>query len=385
MSCNNLGPVGAHVLESCIHGVRVLQSLDISENSKCGTPLTFIICIKLSSICIILDLDNELGTVITAIGKNPSIRCLRMNKSFLGMKPKYYASVMDSLVNLVQKDDIPLAELVLSDNKLKNDLHNFLNALGSNQTLQVLDISGNYMGDMGARLLAKALQINNKLKTIYLDRNGVTLQGYADIVYALENNYSMRHIPFPLFDIAPTLKNHPERTDQVMRKMQEYLRRNAMGIKRSNGQGFRLQHGFMLSSTHQLIDKLVSETQETISVKHTNGNENSAIHRLLEDAENCKQLLPRLQEAVRTDVHPIETKLNVLTAELRHGIRVHLEEAMENMIRTGVEQCPKSLGNPTIISELRSTCTERYQTIADDFLQLCVMQTAGSEIMNKIS
>lgn len=299
------------------------------------------------------------------------------------MKPKYYATVMDALVNLVQKDDIPLTELVLSDNKLKHDLHNFINALGSNQTLQILDISGNYMGDMGARLLAKALQINNKLKTIYLDRNNITLQGYADIVYALENNYSMRHIPFPLFDIAPTLKSHPERTDQVMRKMQEYLRRNSMGIKRSNGQGFRLQHGFMLSSTHQLIDKLVSETQETISIKQ--GNDNSAIQRLLEDAENCKQMLPRLQEAVRTDVHPIETKLSVLTADLRQGIRVHLEEAMENMIRTGVELCPKTLGNPTIISELRSTCADRYFAISDEFLQLCVMQTAGSEIMNKIS
>lgn len=302
------------------------------------------------------------------------------------MKPKYYAGVMDSLVNLIQKDDIPLTELVLSDNKLKNDLHNFLNAIGSNQTLQILDISGNYMGDMGARLLAKALQINNKLKTIFLDRNNITLQGYSDLVYALENNYSMRHIPFPLFDIAPHLKNHSERTDQVMRKMQEYLRRNAMGIKRSNGQGFRLQHGFMLSSTHQLIDKLVSETQESISIKQsTNGSDNTAIQRLLEDAENCKQLLPRLQEAVRSDAHPIETKLNLVTTDLRQSIRTHLEEAMENMIRTGVEQCPKTLGNPTIISELRSTCAERCITVSEEFLQLCVMQTAGSEIMNKIS
>lgn len=34
LSGNTLGPQGAHVLESCIHGVRVLQSLDISDNSK---------------------------------------------------------------------------------------------------------------------------------------------------------------------------------------------------------------------------------------------------------------------------------------------------------------------------------------------------------------
>lgn len=33
------------------------------------------------------------------------------------------------------------------------------------------------MGDIGARLLAKALQINNKLRYISLDRNNVTLQG----------------------------------------------------------------------------------------------------------------------------------------------------------------------------------------------------------------
>lgn len=35
------------------------------------------------------------------------------------------------------------------------------------------------MGDIGARLLAKALQINNKLRMISLDRNNVTLQGEA--------------------------------------------------------------------------------------------------------------------------------------------------------------------------------------------------------------
>jgi leucine-rich repeat-containing protein 16 len=31
---NQLGLQGAHVLESCIHGVRVLQSLDIGDNSE---------------------------------------------------------------------------------------------------------------------------------------------------------------------------------------------------------------------------------------------------------------------------------------------------------------------------------------------------------------
>lgn len=34
LSSNSLGAQGAHVLESCVHGVRCISSLDISDNSK---------------------------------------------------------------------------------------------------------------------------------------------------------------------------------------------------------------------------------------------------------------------------------------------------------------------------------------------------------------
>ncbi|KAH8389238.1 hypothetical protein KR200_004902, partial [Drosophila serrata] len=361
LSSNTLGAQGAHVLESCIHGVRVLQSLDISDNN----------------------LDAELAPVLTAISKNPSIRTLHLTRSLTGMKPKHIPPVMDALVNLIQKDDFPLAELVLSENKLKHDLHDFINALGSNQSLQKLDISGNYMGDVGARLLAKALQINNRLRTIYMDKNGVTLQGYADIVYALEHNHSMRTIPFPVFDIAPHLKSHPEKTDAVMRKMQELLQRNCNGLKRATGQGFRLQHGFMLSSTHQLVDKLVAETQDTISLAKGGSDSASAVQRLITDAENCKQLMPKLQEAVRNDSHPIEMKLTRVASELGYTIKSYLEETLETMMRTGIEQCPKTLGNQIVVQDLRKGLAERL-VIPEEFLQACLLNNAGSEIMNKV-
>lgn len=54
------------------------------------------------------------------------------------MKLKHIATVMDALVGLIQKDDFPLTELILAENKLKNDIHDFINALGSNQSLQKL-------------------------------------------------------------------------------------------------------------------------------------------------------------------------------------------------------------------------------------------------------
>ncbi|XP_065366980.1 F-actin-uncapping protein LRRC16A isoform X3 [Calliphora vicina] len=364
LSSNVLGAQGAHVLESCIHGVRVLQSLDISDNN----------------------LDVELAPVLLSISKNPSIRTLNMCRSLTGMKLKHVPTVMDALVNLIQKDDFPLAELVLSENKLKHDIHDFINALGSNQSLQKLDISGNYMGDVGARLLAKALQINNKLRTIYMDKNNITLQGYADIVYALENNYTMRNIPFPVFDIAPHLKNHPDKTDTIMRKMQELLQRNGNGLKRTTGQGFRLQHGFLLSSTHQLVDKLVAETQDTISIAKSSNDStsSSAVQRLIEDAENCKQLMPKLQESVRCETHPVEVKLTRIASDLSYTIQSYLEETLETMIRTGVEQCPKTLGNHVVIQDLRKVLGERL-IIPEDFLQNCLLNNAGSEIINKVS
>lgn len=65
-----------------------------------------------------------------------------MTRSFNGMKLKHIATVMDALVGLIQKDDFPLTELILAENKLKNDIHDFINALGSNQSLQKLGTYG---------------------------------------------------------------------------------------------------------------------------------------------------------------------------------------------------------------------------------------------------
>lgn len=195
----------------------------------------------------------------------------------------------------------------------------------------------------------------------------------------------MRNILFPVFDIAPCLKQHPERTDFIMRKMQEYLQRNSNGFNHAGGQGFRLQHGFLLTSTHQLVDKLVSETQESISFRQI-GQQNSvdsAVQRLIDDAENSKQLLAKLQEAVRSDQHPIEVKLNRMANDLGQNILSYLSETMETMLRTGVDQCPKTLGNQTVINDLRKACKERL-TITDEFLHTCIMNNAGGEIMNKI-
>lgn len=218
LSNNNLGANGANVLENCIGTVKCLSRLDLSENN----------------------LEAEMAGVMQGLAKNKSLLSLNVSKNMTKTKDKYLSTVMESIVGLITSDESNVNKLNLSDCKLKSEINNVINALGSNQSLQTLDITGNAMGDVGARLLAKALQINTRLKTIHMDRNGISLQGYTDITYALQSNYAMRHIPFPTFDLQSVIKTHPERVDAIIHRMQELLQRNASPHKlRNTAQAFR--------------------------------------------------------------------------------------------------------------------------------------------------
>lgn len=52
----------------------------------------------------------------------------------------------------------------MADSRLRLGTAVLLSALGGGSSLSALDISGNHMGDTGAKMLAKALQTNTKLR-----------------------------------------------------------------------------------------------------------------------------------------------------------------------------------------------------------------------------
>ncbi|XP_011258591.1 F-actin-uncapping protein LRRC16A isoform X3 [Camponotus floridanus] len=378
MSGNNLGSMGAHVLESCIHGVRCIASLDISDSN----------------------MDVDLAQVITAIGKNKSIKQLYMGRNTASMKSKHIAVVMDALVQMLQEDDCVLQALHLPDSRLKGDLYNLINALGSNTCLHTLDISGNQIGDPGARLLAKALQINNHLRTIIYDKNNITLQGYADIVHALEKNCSVRHMPFPIYDLQPCMKTSAEKTEQLGKKIQDLLQRNVTPCKYSHGQAFRLQQGFLLSSTQQMVDRLVVQTQDTIKTLAAEScdanNDINYATGLIQDADNSKQLLPRLHEVLqrRDENNPIELKLHDMANEIHKVVTLYLQDSLDAMLKCANEQCPTILSQTVIRGDesepiavqddLRNTCKEKNQ-INNEFIHTTVTEQAGADIVNRVN
>ena len=70
---------------------------------------------------------------------------------------------------------------------------------------------------------------------------------FQDITYALQSNFSMRHIPFPTYDLLTPMKASPDRVDAIIRRMQDYLQRNANPrVYASRGKNFRLTQVFFL-------------------------------------------------------------------------------------------------------------------------------------------
>ena len=329
------------------------------------------------------------------VAKNKSLLSLNVSKNMTSVKPKYFPAVIESIVQLIQEEESQLQKLNFSDCKMKGEMSNVINALGSNQCLQHLDITGNGMGDSGARLLAKALQINTRLKIINLDRNGITLTGYHDIAYALQSNYAMRHIPFPTYDLQPFVKTHPERVDAIVHRIQELLQRNASPHRfRNTAQAFRLTQGFLLSSTQQILDRVSAQAQDSIlALRKMNpdvsSENNSELHHaegLVTDAENSKHLLSALHEVTARRAGDVDTKLKQVSIELGNFVGSHVQHNIGAMINCADTQCPRVMrqSDAKAKNELKRSAQKKCN-IPPDFLATLITDQLGLEIHNKIN
>lgn len=372
LSNNDLKSQGALVLESCLPGIRCLCSLDISENN----------------------FDVDLSGIINAVGKNKSIRHLYIGKNFLNIKTKHMGRIIDAIVQLIQEEDTVLETLSLADSKLRSDTCLIINALGSNQSLTSIDISGNFMGAAGAKTLAKALQVNSKLKSVVWDRNGTPAQGFQDIAYALEKNYTLKYMPWPIHDATSAMKVAPEKTETAFRKIDEYLHRNVSPKKYINSQAFRLQQGFLLTSTQQMVDRLMVHLQDTINNAKKSSTEGSIYKEriaiaesYLNDANNAKQLFTRLHEVVLQQEeagNPIEIKLQEFVYELTRTLDTYLMNIASCMLKCIEDQCPNIVSDERIRRDVEKLCQERG-TMPSEFITQTLLEQAGTDIINKVS
>ncbi|XP_037651506.1 F-actin-uncapping protein LRRC16A isoform X2 [Sebastes umbrosus] len=372
LSCCELRSGGSQILEGCVAEIPNITSLDISDNG----------------------LDMDLTTLLVWLAKNRSIRHLSLGKNFNNIKSKNVSQVLDNLVHMIQEEESPLISLSLADSKLKTDLSIVLNALGSNTSLTKLDISGNAMGDMGAKMLAKALQINTKLRTIVWDRNNVSPQGLQDLAAALEKNYTIRFMPIPIVDAAQALKASPEKTEDALLKMEQYLLRNHETRKYLQEQAYRLQQGIVTTTTQQMMDTMCVRVQDHLnSLRFTETNsvqdDMKVAENFIRDARNSKTLLPNLYHLKSVGssgacVGAIQDKLESMAGEVARVMDEQLQTMLVSMVDTAEGLCPHVMKRSSLRQELLKAEAGRM-TVPRSFITTTLLEQSGVDIINKIS
>ncbi|XP_051999752.1 F-actin-uncapping protein LRRC16A-like isoform X2 [Xyrauchen texanus] len=375
LSCCELRSGGSQILEGCIAEIPNISCLDISDNG----------------------LDSDMATLLVWLARNRSIRHLSLGKNFNNIKSKNLAPVLDNLVHMIQEEESPLTSLSLADSKLKTDLAIVLNALGSNSSLTRVDISGNVMGDMGAKMLAKALQINSKLRTVIWDRNNTSPQGLQDVAAALEKNFTIRFMPIPIIDASQALKASPEKTEDALLKIENYLYRNHETRKYVQEQAYRLQQGIVTTTTQQMIDRICVKVQDHLnSLKNT---EQEAIQEdvrmaenLMKDAKNSKTLLPNLyhmgaasrEEVSASSVGPIQDKLDSMAGEVARVMDEQLQMLLESMVDAAEGLCPHVIKKSNLRQDLIKAGMTKM-VVPRSFIKNTLLEQSGIDIMNKIS
>ncbi|XP_064409573.1 F-actin-uncapping protein LRRC16A isoform X3 [Latimeria chalumnae] len=366
---------GAQVLEGCIAEIHNISSLDISDNG----------------------LESDLSTLVVWLSKNRSIRHLALGKNFNNIKSKNLVPVLDNLVHMIQDEDSPLQSLSLADSKLKADVTIIINALGSNTSLTKVDISGNGMGDMGAKMLAKALQINTKLRTVIWDKNNITAMGFQDIAVALEKNYTLRFMPTPIYDASQALKANPEKTEEALQKIENYLLRNHETRKYLQEQAYRLQQGIVTSTTQQMIDRMCVKLQDHLnSLRYSDieavQEDLKLAENFMKDAKNSKTLLPNLYHlggvswvGVNSSLSsPIQDALESMAGEVTRVVDEQLKMLLESMVDAAEGLCPHVMKKASIRQDLIETSTEKM-FIPRTFVKNVLLEQSGIDIFNKVS
>uniref|UniRef100_A0A8B9LC09 Capping protein regulator and myosin 1 linker 1 n=1 Tax=Astyanax mexicanus TaxID=7994 RepID=A0A8B9LC09_ASTMX len=332
---------GSQILEGCIAEIPNISSLDISDNG----------------------LDSDMSTLLVWL---------------------------TSLTYLTLFFPQPLTSLSLADSKLKGDLTIVLNALGSNSSLTRIDISGNGMGDMGAKMLAKALQINSKLR-YRVQRSQI--QGRTEVML----NFTIRFMPIPIIDASQALKASPEKTEDALLRMENYLFRNHETRKYVQEQAYRLQQGIVTTTTQQMIDRICVKVQD-----HLNSLKNSEKDAILEDvkiaenlikdARNSKTLLPNLyhvgaasrEELKGSSAGPIQEKLDSMAVEVAQVMDEQLQTLLESMVDSAENLCPHVMKKANLRQDLIKASMGKM-VIPCSFVKNTLLEQSGVDIINKIS
>ncbi|XP_054459345.1 capping protein, Arp2/3 and myosin-I linker protein 3-like [Anoplopoma fimbria] len=355
-----LRSAGAAVIQELFPRVSSIGTLDMSDNG----------------------LDADLLTVLPALSRHPSLKHLYLGKNF-NIKNRVLDEVLQKLVHLIQEEECALQSLSLADSRLRSRGTVLVNALGSNTCLRKVDLSGNNMDDIGAKMLSKALQINTTIRSVTWDRNNTSAAGFLDVARALEHNFTLQYMPLPLSDISQAYRSAPERTEQALTKIQRSLVRNNQTQRFSQRQALRLHQGLVTSTAEQVMERLCVRVQQQVCVLRGAGEmeEIQAAKQVLKEARNSRALYPSLCELahVLSVDGPVRQRLDSLAGELAKAADKELQVIVDSMVSLCRELCPLSSSAAERLSPSLSSVSERV-SIPRSAIRTALMERAAQDI-----
>ncbi|MBZ3891002.1 Leucine-rich repeat-containing protein 16C [Sciurus carolinensis] len=277
---------------------------------------------------------DALRALLDGLALNTHIRDLHLDLSACETAPHYPSplpnsspahretldDVLHRIVQLMQDDDCPLQSLSVAESRLKLGASVLLRALGTDPNLTALDISGNAMGDAGAKMLAKALRVNTRLRSVIWDRNHTSALGLLDVAQALEQNHSLKIMPLPLNDVAQAQRSRPELTARAV---------------------------------HQEVNELCQSVQEHMELLGCGAGPQgeAAVHQAEDAIQNANfslSILPILYEAGKSPSYQwqLQQKLEGLLGQVGEVCRQDIQDFTQATLDTTRSLCPRMLQGP---------------------------------------
>ncbi|EGC36068.1 hypothetical protein DICPUDRAFT_47329 [Dictyostelium purpureum] len=221
---------------------RTFNQLIISENSIQRPLITSMIATNAINYIKVLDFtDNDLTDggikeLARALYGNQMITTLNINGCFRGSPGKQRSKAILALSNYISSSSALQQLLMRGGQKTNQQLQRciipFLLSLGNTHTLKKLDISGHQMGSPGAVALAKSIILNTSISSLIIDNNTIGTIGYANIKNSLKQNYTIKEMPIPFFDLSLIFQNsgasliEQKKLRSLLLKIENYLSRN---------------------------------------------------------------------------------------------------------------------------------------------------------------
>ncbi|KAM7040240.1 LOW QUALITY PROTEIN: capping protein, Arp2/3 and myosin-I linker protein 2 [Acridotheres tristis] len=368
LSSCELRSAGAQVIQDLIPDASSISHLNLSDNG----------------------FDPDMVTLVLSIGRSKSIRHVSLGKNFNIKSKEGLLDVLHRIVQLTQEEDCPLQSLSVAESRLKLGTNVLLSALGSNTSLVSLDISGNAMGDTGAKMLAKALQINTKLRTVVWDRNNTTAHGLLEVAQALEKNFTLKSMPLPMSDVAQAYRSNPERTEEAVHKLQSCLTRNQLR-QTLPAQTFRLQQGILTTSSEQMVNEICLSVQKHVDILSTcTGREVESdilcAEEAIRNANLSVSILPLLYEAGNTPYQngKLQHKLECLTEEASQTCSREIQAIMQAVLDTAHGLCPAVVQKSGVRDQLVNAMSERI-CLQDHLSLSAVLDQMVTDVFSKLN